>query len=215
MNDPSQQPALQKTASMQSEDEDEIPLLEGIYIVVINNYCIDLGIEIDKIKQKFISILTQRGIKENADYDDMAGPLLVCVIFGLLLLLVRNFNRLIFALQKGKVQFGYIYGFGLSGCFGIFLIINLMSKRNQYVEFYKAMSILGYSLLPFTFLALLSLFLNLFSIAGGVASLLIIGWCTVTATRFFEYGLDMEDKKYLIAYPISLFYFVFTLLTVF
>jgi len=25
----------------------------------------------------------------------------------------------------------------------------------------------------------------------------------------------MEDKKYLIAYPISLFYFVFTLLTVF
>jgi hypothetical protein len=47
-----------------------------------------LGIDIDKIKQKFISIMTQRGIKENADYDDMAGPLLVCVIFGVLLLFV-------------------------------------------------------------------------------------------------------------------------------
>jgi hypothetical protein len=77
------------------------------------------------------------------------------------------------------------------------------------------MSILGYSLLPFTFLALLALFSELYSVAGGIASCLVIGWCTVTATRFFEYGLDMEDKKYLIAYPISLFYFVFMLLTVF
>lgn len=90
-----------------------------------------------------------------------------------------------------------------------------MSKRGQYVEFYKTMSILGYSLLPFSFLALLSLFAELSSVAGFIASTMIIIWSTVTATRYFEYGLDMEDKKYLIAYPISLFYFVFTLLTVF
>lgn len=91
----------------------------------------------------------------------------------------------------------------------------MMSKRNQYVEFYKTMSILGYSLLPFTFLALLAIFADLHSIAGGIASVLMIIWSTVTATRYFEYGLDMEDKKYLIAYPISLFYCVFMLLTVF
>jgi hypothetical protein len=83
------------------------------------------------------------------------------------------------------------------------------------VDFYKTMSILGYSLLPFTFLATLSIFAQLNNIVGGAASFLIILWSTVTATRYFEYGLDMEDKKYLIAYPISLFYFVFTLLTVF
>lgn len=77
------------------------------------------------------------------------------------------------------------------------------------------MSILGYSLLPFVFLALLALILDMRTMAGGIASLVMIVWSTVTATRFFEYGLDMEDKKYLIAYPISLFYFVFTLLTVF
>jgi hypothetical protein len=90
-----------------------------------------------------------------------------------------------------------------------------MSKRNQYVEFYKTISILGYSLLPFTILAGLAIFAEMHSLAGGIASLLMIIWSTVTATRYFEYGLDMEDKKYLIAYPISLFYFVFTLLTVF
>jgi hypothetical protein len=113
------------------------------------------------------------------------------------------------------VEFGSIYGFGLSGCLGIYFIINLMSKKNQYVEFYKTISILGYSLLPFTFLALLADFAEIRGLPGGLASFLIILWSTVTATRYFEYGLDMEDKKYLIAYPISLFYFVFTLLTVF
>ena len=49
---------------------------------------LDLGIDLEKIKQKFMSIMTQRGIKENADYDDMAGPLLVCVIFGIFLMFV-------------------------------------------------------------------------------------------------------------------------------
>lgn len=32
--------------------------------------------------------MTQRGIKENADYDDMAGPFMVIVMFGTLLLMV-------------------------------------------------------------------------------------------------------------------------------
>jgi hypothetical protein len=90
-----------------------------------------------------------------------------------------------------------------------------MSKQHQYVELYKTISILGYSLLPFSFLAFLSLFATLDGVIGGLVSLAMIIWSTVTATRFFEYGLDMEDKKYLIAYPISLFYFVFMLLTIF
>jgi hypothetical protein len=69
--------------------------------------------------------------------------------------------------------------------------------------------------MPFVFLALTSVFVELSNIIGGVLSLAMIIWSTTTATRYFEYGLDMEDKKYLIAYPISLFYFVFMLLTVF
>lgn len=83
------------------------------------------------------------------------------------------------------------------------------------MELYKVISILGYSLLPFTFLAFLSIFADLTTLLGGMVSLAMITWSTVTATRYFEYGLDMEDKKYLIAYPISLFYFVFMLLTLF
>lgn len=165
-----------------------------------------------KVKSKLLSVLTQRGIKENAEYDDMAGPLLVGVIFGFLLLCVRFIAK---QEQRGKVQFGYIYGFSLTGCFGLYFIINLLSKRGQYVDFYKTASILGYSLMPFVFLALASVFLELHNLGGGILSIGMIIWSTVTATRYFEYGLDMEDKKYLIAYPISLFYFVFMLLSVF
>jgi hypothetical protein len=47
----------------------------------------------------------------------MTGPIFVAILFGLSFLL------------RGRVEFGNIYGFGLTGCVGIFLIINLMSKK--------------------------------------------------------------------------------------
>ena len=53
-----------------------------------------------------MSILTQRGIKENADYDDLAGPLLVCVIFGVLLLFVSVYCDLIKNYRKEKFNSG-------------------------------------------------------------------------------------------------------------
>jgi len=133
----------------------------------------------------------------------MAGPILVAVMFAVCLLF------------KGRVEFGNIYGFGLTGCIGIYFMINLMSRRGQYVELYSCISILGYSLLPFVILAAISIFTQLNNAVGWGVCALMVAWSTLTATRFFEYGLDMEDKKYLIAYPIVLFYSVFMLLTIF
>ena len=74
---------------------------------------------------------------------------------------------------------------------------------------------MGYSLLPFTFLAFFSIFIELKSTYGAVISCAMLFWSVITATRYFEYGLEMEDKKYLVAYPIGLFYSVFMLLTLF
>ena len=153
-----------------------------------------------------MAILTQRGFAENniAQYDDMAGPILVAVLFSLCLL------------GRGRMMAGSIYGFGLPGCFGIYLIINLLSKRGQYVELYSCFSILGYGLLPFVILAFIAVFYDLgLNQIGWALSAITIAWSTITATRFFEHGLEMEDKKWLIAYPIVLFYSVFALLTVF
>jgi len=78
-----------------------------------------LDIDVDVVKQKLIAVLTQRGLSDPklATYDDMAGPIFVCVVFCLILM------------AKGKVEAGNIYGFGLSGSIGIYMIINLLSKR--------------------------------------------------------------------------------------
>lgn len=80
---------------------------------------------------------------------------------------------------------------------------------------FSCISILGYSLLPFCILAAISIFAELNNMGGWVLCSLVVAWSTITATRFFEYGLEMEDKKYLIGYPIILFYSVFMLITIF
>ena len=150
-----------------------------------------------------MAILTQRGLEKVAQEDDMTGTILVCVIFGMLLLF------------KGKIYFGSIYGFGLSGCTGICVLIKLLTRRDVQITLYGTISVLGYCLLPFCFLALASVFLNLVNPVGLLIIGLTVMWSAVAATRLFEYSLEMQDQKYLIMYPIVLFYCVFVLLTLF
>lgn len=113
--------------------------------------------------------------------DDMAGTLLVCVMFGVLLML------------RGKIEFGNIYGLGLTGCGAICLLINLLTKRGVYVQLYSTISILGYCLLPFVFLASAAIFVDLLHPLGIAFGLFIVGWSAVAATRLFECRLEMED----------------------
>ena len=96
-------------------------------------------------------MLTHRGLTDPkiATYDDMAGPIFVVVLFCFILM------------GKGKLEAGNIYGFVLFGSIGIYLIINLMTKKGQYVEWYSCLSNLGYGLLPFCILAAISLFTKL------------------------------------------------------
>ena len=61
---------------MAANDGEEIPLLE------------DLGIDVNLIVKKFVAILTQRGIKEVALYNDMVGTIVVGIVFGILLMCV-------------------------------------------------------------------------------------------------------------------------------
>ena len=149
-------------------------------------------------------ILTQRGFDcELAKEHDMAGTLVIIGVFGFLLML------------RGKIEFGNIYGFGLCGCFAICALINLLTKRGVYVQFYATICTLGYCLLPFVFLAAAALFIDLMHPVGMFIGLFIVMWAAVSATRFFEQMQDMRDQRYLIMYPIILFYCVFVLLTVF
>jgi protein YIPF5/7 len=103
---------------------------------------------------------------------------------------------------------------GLTGSLLMNLLINLLMRKGS-VDLYTTMSILGYSLVPFTFLAAASIFIDLVTAPGIAFCLFVLVWATITATRLFEHSLDMQAQKYLIAYPIFLFYGVFILLAIY
>jgi hypothetical protein len=177
--------------SVQLEAEGDPPLME------------ELGINPDNIKEKVVSVLTYRHVEARLLSDpDMAGPLLFAVLFGVILLL------------EGKMHFGYIYGFGVLGGLGIYLVLNLMSQKRE-VELYLTFSILGYALLPIILLASLGLFMPLTGKLGGLFAVIGILWSTSTAAKFFETVLELQDQWWLAAYPICLMYACFTLMAIF
>ena len=150
-----------------------------------------------------LSIISFRKIdKQIVDDADLSGPLLIAIIFGTLLLF------------RGKVQFGYIYGFGLTGCIGIFCLLKSMVAKEQPLFLYTVMSVLGYCLLPFTILAAVTIFVPVINILGAILSLVIILWSTFMATQFIDAMLTMTGKKMIVAYPIFLFYMCFLLLAI-
>ena len=132
---------------------------------------------------------------------DLAGPLVFCLLLGSLLLL------------RGKVHFGYIYGFGIVGCLAMYCVLNLMSEND--LDVYTIVSILGYCLLPVVFLAVFRLAVDLRRGTGFIVALFAIAWCTITATRILEIELKMRDQRYLIAYPVFLLYSCFAMIVIF
>jgi len=171
--------------------DDEPPLLE------------ELGINFDHIVQKTWSVLHL--LKETDPVvvgdADMAGPLVFCFAFMASLLL------------SGKVAFGYIYGLGLMGCLGMYLLLNLMSISG--VGLACVVSILGYCLLPMVFLSFASILFSLKGMAGMVATGIAVGWCGLAAAKLFVGALGMHHQQLIVMYPCCLVYGVFALLTVF
>lgn len=118
---------------------------------------------------------------------------------------------------SGKLQFGYIYGFGLFGCIAMTFVVNLVAPHNP-ISFWTVASILGYALLPVNVLAFLKLFvINLINLQalGRALGILTVAWSTTASTRLFELGCGLREQRYLIAYPIALLYSAFVLITIF
>lgn len=200
---PTMVPTPMSSSSFGEDMENEPPLLE------------ELGINLRHIfmKTKAVVIPFRRLAGNTALMDpslivedaDLAGPLVFALALGFELLLGL------------EVEFGAIYGFGLAGCVAMTLILNLMSPT-QAVSFWTVTSILGYALLPVNLLAALKILLQ--NLAGfqtlvRLLAVLTILWCTTASTRLLEVGCGMAHQRYLIAYPISLLYTAFVLITIF
>ena len=179
--------------------ENEPPLLE------------ELGVNFPHIYSKSRAVLfpigkhaksLESGFIEND--ADLAGPLAFALGLGGELLL------------SGKMHFGYVYGFGMSGCAAMTLLLNLLNP-NGAVSMWTVISILGYALLPVNLLAGINVLIRVHKLGvwGMVMAVLAICWCTMASTRLFERGCNMRAQRFLVAYPAALLYSAFVMLTIF
>ena len=181
----------EKENNKEEEDEIEPPLLE------------ELGINPQNIKNKIIGVITLKRIdKKFLEDSDMAGPLLIFVLFA--------FSSVL----QYKINFGYIYGISVFGSILVFLLLNLMSKNNG-ILLYNTISVLGYCLIPIVLLSFIAVFMDMKNIFGGVIAFLAIVLSSLNASRFFEIGLDMYSQRWIIFYPVALFYTCFVLVTIY
>lgn len=186
------------TNTIQEDYDNEPPLLE------------ELGVNFPHIYSKSRAVLFPFNAHaktlehEVMDDDDLAGPLAFALGLGGELLL------------SGKMHFGYVYGFGISGWFAMTLLLNLLNP-NGAVNALKVVSILGYALLPVNFLAGINAVVRIGKMGwmGVILAVLTIVWCTAASTRLFERGCDMRSQRFLVAYPAALLYSAFVMITIF
>ena len=173
--------------------ENEPPLLE------------ELGINFSNIWQKTLYVLIPRkNLKTDVLSDgDLAGPIIFSCALGFCLLCA------------GKVHFGAIYGFMIIGCIGINLLLNLMCNDDIKIDMLHTVSIVGYCVLPILFLSTINIVVNLKGKIGFIVSIFFVIWSAFISTRFFEKLTQMSHQRYLILYPMALFYACFALITVF
>ena len=178
--------------------ENEPPLLE------------ELGVNFPHIYAKSRAVLFPIGSHAKSleasvmEDTDLAGPLAFALGLGGELLL------------SGKMHFGYVYGFVVSGSIAMTLLLNLLNP-NGAVSMWMVVSILGYALLPVNLLAGLNAVVKVARLGWGgmVMAVLVIGWCTMASTRLFERACGMRDQRYLVAYPVALLYSAFVMITIF
>ncbi len=159
--------------------------------------------DIEEIKARVLAVSTMKAIDERyLDEFDLAGPILIALGLACVQLL------------GGEVRFGDIYGLGLSGTIYLWFILNMLSEERP-ISFYNVMSVLGYCLIPFLALSLLALVRLASGPLGHLLAAGAAGWATVSASRLVEQYMEVTGKKWLIRYPIMLFYLVFVLIVIY
>lgn len=173
---------------------DDLPLLE------------ELGIVPSHIRSKATAVLhpLRKVSADTSEGTDLAGPIVFAVLLALLLSL------------QGKVQFSAIYGLSLFGILGFRALLGLMS--DEPVCLLLIVSTLGYCLIPIVLLACVQTVL--FWIIGISSAILPLafgaiawsGWC---GSQMFAAAFHMNQQRFLIFYPMLIFYAVFAALTIF
>ncbi|CAN6634745.1 protein transport protein Yip1p [Trichomonascus vanleenenianus] len=163
----------------------------------------ELGVNFGHIQQKTMTVLNPfRSIDQHImDDSDLAGPILFCLLFATFLLL------------SGKVHFGYIYGVALMGTLSLYAILNLMAMKS--IDMLRTASVLGYCLLPLVATSAIGVVVPLDNALGYFFSAFVIFWCTYSSSAIFVSYLQLSQMRVLVAYPLALFYGIFSIMTLF
>ena len=89
-----------------------------------------------------------------------------------------------------------------------------MNVTNE-VAFATVVSVLGYCILPIVLLAALGVLISLQGWLGTAVAIVAVAWCSISASKLFVTAFNMQHQQLLVAYPCSMLYAVFALITVF
>ena len=175
--------------------EDDLPLLE------------ELGIFPRHILDKARAVLNPfKTISLEAAKDtDLAGPILFALSLAILLSL------------RGKIQFSAIYGLFVLGVGFFKVLLSLMQPKGGRAPLQFVVSTVGYGLLPTVLLAVVRTTCSWLLTRRSLlpVALLMIVWSAGCGSAMVAKGLGMEEQRYLVLYPMLLFYAAFDALTVF
>ena len=167
-------------------------------------YKSDLGIDPQSIKLKILTVVTLNKSSAVLDAPDLTGPIIIAVALGVFLLLA------------GKLHFGDILGLSVFGSILLYLLLNMMSKvlnssiqAVAIVPVYTVLSVLGYCQAPMLVLGMFRMMSGMSSPFLILISISIAVWSAAAATIFFGAILELESKKWLVGFPVFLYYLVF------
>jgi len=166
-----------------TEDEDEAPLLE------------ELGVDPKQIYRRTIGVLHPFKQEDTSD-EDLAGPLLFCLVMGALHLLA------------GKLHFGYILGWSTLASLAMYWLLNQIIGSGEGIGLNRCGSILGYALLPVVGYSGLVLFLPS---KTGTLSMVFAALCVTWSSRKASGGLiqampQSDGKRMIVTYPCMMLY---------
>ena len=90
-----------------------------------------------------------------------------------------------------------------------------MSHPGHGTNYLRSASVLGYCLLPLVITSFLGIFLSMDGTLGYGLVAGAISWCTYAASSMFVAVLRVRDVRWLVAYPLGLFYSVFGIMAIF
>ncbi|GET89584.1 hypothetical protein, conserved [Leishmania tarentolae] len=173
---------------------DDLPLLEELHIFPRH------------ILEKACAVLNPfKSISVDAAKDtDLAGPIVFALSLAVLLSL------------RGKIQFSAIYGLFVLGVGFFKMLLSLMQPRGGVPVQFVA-STIGYGLLPTVLLAVVRTVGSWMMGLRGVLplTLLMVAWSAWCGATLVAKGLGMEAQRYLVLYPMLLFYSTFNVMTVY